>query len=305
LWDVADDPRGALRWSLSKIRPVVDSETKRSLVADRESVELELEEESLDWRWLRKELTSGVDSISTDRLKELESVFDGELLEGLELIDFDEFTAWCAAEREHARSTHTRVLQALVDRLASAPSDALPYARELVRIDPINEEARARLIQLLALADRRNEAKAQYESARRMLKELGAKATGPLETAWREATRGKDQPEEEPAASSAAPTVASTPLTAHQPTRPRGRDVFVGRQEERSRLLSLLDDAGHSKPARTRPKRVVPMDLGSTRCAACQRMWFRRPTALRSHPFCPSSATRPRVSKAVTACLEP
>ena len=247
LWDVADDPRGALRWSLSKIRTVVDSETKRSLVADRESVELELEEASLDWRWVRKELTSGADSISTERLKELESVFDGELLEGLELIDFDEFTAWCAAEREHARSMHTRVLQALVDRLASAPSDALPYARELVRIDPINEEARARLIQLLALADRRNEARAQYESARRMLKELGAKATGPLETAWREAARGTDHQEEEPAASSAAPTVASTPPTAHQPTRPRARDVFVGRQEERSRLLSLLDDAGQGR----------------------------------------------------------
>jgi len=142
---------------------------------------------------------------------------------------------------------HTRVLQALVDRLASAPSDALPYARELVRIDPINEEARARLIQLLALADRRNEARAQYESARRMLKELGAKATGPLETAWREAARGTDHQEEEPAASSAAPTVASTPPTAHEPTRPRARDVFVGRQEERSRLLSLLDDAGQGR----------------------------------------------------------
>ncbi|MFA9411922.1 MAG: transcriptional regulator, partial [Deltaproteobacteria bacterium] len=68
LWDVADDPRGALRWSLSKIRTVVDSETKRSLVADRESVELELDEASLDWRWVRKELTSGVDSIATERL---------------------------------------------------------------------------------------------------------------------------------------------------------------------------------------------------------------------------------------------
>ena len=247
LWDVADDPRGALRWSLSKIRPVVDFENKRSLVADRESVELELDEASLDWRWVRKELTSGVDSIATERLKELESVFDGELLEGLELIDFDEFTAWCAAEREHARSMHTKVLQSLVDRLGSTPGDALPYARELVRIDPINEEARARLIQLLALAGRRNEAKVQYESAGRMLKELGAKATGPLETAWREANRWTEHPEEAPAAPSATPTVASTQPSARHATSPRSRDVFVGRQEERSCLLSLLDDASKGR----------------------------------------------------------
>jgi DNA-binding SARP family transcriptional activator/predicted ATPase len=245
LWDVADDPRGALRWSLSKIRPVVDSETKRRLVADRESVELELTEASLDWRWVRKELASGLDSISTERLKEIESVFEGELLEGLDLIDFDEFTAWCAAEREHARSMHTKVLETLVGRLGSTPTEALPYARELVRVDPINEEARARLIKLLALAGRRNEAKAQYESATRTLKELGAKATGPLETAWREANRRAGHQEEERPAPTHAPTVAAqAPATTA-----RDPDVFVGRQEERSRLLSLLDDAGTGRLA--------------------------------------------------------
>jgi DNA-binding SARP family transcriptional activator len=170
-------------------------------------------------------------------------VFDGELLEGLELIDFDEFTAWCAAEREHARSMHTKVLQSLVDRLGSTPGDALPYARELVRIDPINEEARARLIQLLALAGRRNEAKVQYESAGRMLKELGARATGPLETAWREANRWTEHPEEAPAAPSATPTVASTQPSARDATSPRSRDVFVGRQEERSCFRSWMTQA--------------------------------------------------------------
>jgi DNA-binding SARP family transcriptional activator len=165
LWDVADDPRGALRWSLSKIRPLVDTEAKRCLIADRESVELKLENASLDWNWIRRELTSGLDSISTERLKQLESMFGGELLEGLNLTDFDEFTVWCAAEREHARKLHSKVLQTLVARFEPTPSDALRYARELVRIDSINEEARANLIRLLARAGRGHEAKAQYESA--------------------------------------------------------------------------------------------------------------------------------------------
>jgi len=38
-WDVPDDPRGALRWSLSKIRPLVDDPGCPRLVADRQRVE--------------------------------------------------------------------------------------------------------------------------------------------------------------------------------------------------------------------------------------------------------------------------
>ncbi len=247
LWDVADDPRGALRWSLSKIRPVVDTEAKRALVADRESVQLELPETSLDWRWVRKELAAGVDSISTERLKKIESVFEGELLEGLDLIDFDEFTAWCAAEREHARGMHTEVLEALVDRLAATPADALPHARELVRIDPLNEPARARLIELLALAGRRNEAKAQYESASRLLDELGAKVTGPLESAWREVNRRAHAAPAETGPPKAERTADEATAGGREPSLARGRDVFVGRREERSRLFSLLDEAGRER----------------------------------------------------------
>ncbi len=40
LWDLPDDPRGALRWSLSKLRPVVNSPAQERLQADRERVAL-------------------------------------------------------------------------------------------------------------------------------------------------------------------------------------------------------------------------------------------------------------------------
>ena len=245
LWDVADDPRGALRWSLSKIRPVVDSEAKRRLVADRESVELELDAQSLDWKWVRQELATGVDAIATKRLLELETVFEGELLEGLDLIDFDEFSAWCAAEREHARTLHIQVLRALVERLEATPTEALPHARELVRIDPLDEQVRARLIRLLAHAGRRNEAKAQYEGAARMLKELGTKPTGPLETAWREVRGGVGPDPNDPPAVAESP--APTPAPSTGTPVPRSLNPLVGRQQERSRLFSILDGAAEGQ----------------------------------------------------------
>src|SRR5712692_10466262 len=36
LWDGPDDPRAALRWSLTKIRPLLDEEGATRLVADHE-----------------------------------------------------------------------------------------------------------------------------------------------------------------------------------------------------------------------------------------------------------------------------
>src|SRR5438270_861711 len=41
LWDIPDDPRGSLRWSLSKIRGLVDDERHQRVVADRTSVGIE------------------------------------------------------------------------------------------------------------------------------------------------------------------------------------------------------------------------------------------------------------------------
>ena len=37
-WDLPDDPRGALRWSLSRLRPLLDEQGGQRIVADRERV---------------------------------------------------------------------------------------------------------------------------------------------------------------------------------------------------------------------------------------------------------------------------
>ncbi len=40
LWEIPDDPRGALRWSLTKIRAVVDDQESKRVLADRQTVAL-------------------------------------------------------------------------------------------------------------------------------------------------------------------------------------------------------------------------------------------------------------------------
>src|SRR5258708_33773837 len=41
LWTVPDDPRAALRWSLTRVRPLLDEHDCRRIVADRDNVGLD------------------------------------------------------------------------------------------------------------------------------------------------------------------------------------------------------------------------------------------------------------------------
>src|SRR5678816_2721681 len=50
LWEVPDDPRGSLRWSLSKLRRLVDDSERSRLVADRLAIELDTTDISSDTR---------------------------------------------------------------------------------------------------------------------------------------------------------------------------------------------------------------------------------------------------------------
>ena len=99
LWDVTDDPRGALRWSLSKLRPLVDGSDKQRIVADREIVGFNPLEVRVDLFAIRDQIRKGIAQASTEELEKLAGEFDGEFLEGLELPDLHDFHSWCIAER--------------------------------------------------------------------------------------------------------------------------------------------------------------------------------------------------------------
>src|SRR6516225_8352558 len=156
-WEIPDDPRGALRWSLSKLRALLDRPGEH-IVADRETVAFATSGISVDLFEVRRALASGIETATTERLVDLAESFRGEFLEGLELPACHEFQAWCTAEREDARIARVRILDTLVGRLAEDPWRALPYARTLVRIEVAEEAFRARLVSLLGRCGRRDEA---------------------------------------------------------------------------------------------------------------------------------------------------
>jgi pimeloyl-ACP methyl ester carboxylesterase/DNA-binding SARP family transcriptional activator len=214
-WDVTDDPRGALRWSLSKIRGLVDEPELGRLRSDRDAIWFDDAGARVDLTWARAQIARGPESLPSEGLAEVARTFRGDLLEGLHLTEFSDFHAWCVAEREDARGLHGRVLRVLLDRLVDAPENALEHARALARLAPADEAARASLVRLLAATGRREEAEQQHDDGVRAIAESGAVPTGELAATWRrlrrapgrtaaDATPGAAAPRAEPAESPGA-----------------------------------------------------------------------------------------------------
>ncbi len=141
LWELPDDPRGALRWSLSKVRALVDEPERKRILADRESVALEADGAYIDVLAVREAHAKGLVDLPTPRLKALAEAWRGDFLEGLDLPDCRDFQAWCLAERDEARAAHAKVLRVLIDRLSIEPEAALPHARALAAIEPEGGDA--------------------------------------------------------------------------------------------------------------------------------------------------------------------
>lgn len=231
LWDIPDDPRGALRWSLSKLRGLVDEVETRRIVADRDSVRFEPEAAEIDLLSVRRRLGKGIEALATDELALLARRFRGPFLEGLELPACPDFQAWCVAQREETARLQTRLLAALVDRLSAVPEDALAHARTWVEIDPLSQPARVALLRLLIATGRRVEAERQYDAGCRLLRELADDAADDLSAAWRDLL-------------SCTPAEAAPPSPARHSAPPAAAraETLVGRLPERSRLAAALDD---------------------------------------------------------------
>ena len=87
LWDLPDDPRGALRWSLSKLRGLVNEPGGARIVADRETVRFDPRGAHIDIVDLRRRASGGLETAATEDLASLADGFGGEFLAGLELPD--------------------------------------------------------------------------------------------------------------------------------------------------------------------------------------------------------------------------
>jgi DNA-binding SARP family transcriptional activator len=191
LWEGTDDPRASLRWSLTKLRPVVDAAPVERLVADREHVAFAARGCAIDVERVSALLRGGVAGAPLDALEEAAGLLQREFLDGLDLPACYRFQHWCMAERERHGTLRRAVLDALVQRLEATPARALPYARAMVAADPLAEAAHATLLRLLAADGRYPEAERHYDWARDLLRrEVAAPPGGLLDEAIHRIRRG-------------------------------------------------------------------------------------------------------------------
>lgn len=183
LWDVADDPRGALRWTLSRLRKVVDEPGAKRIVADRDTVRFDPVDTTVDLHDIGGALQGGVETADDDTLLRLAAQLEPDLLDGLALEDFDAFQAWYLAERETVAELRSDVLRALVTRYAARPDRRLAPLRRLVQTHPLDEDARVELVRTLASLSRFTEARQQVQAGRRALEEVGRRPSSRLRDA--------------------------------------------------------------------------------------------------------------------------
>lgn len=246
LWDEREDTRAALRWALSRLRPIVDDQTTR-IITDREFVGFEARGADVDLTAVRSALREGIDRTPTERLEAAAARFRGELLDGLELPECYGFHAWCTAEREAARALRTSILSMLVERLAEDASRALVYARARLDLDPFAGAAQASVVRLLGALGRQREAEELYQGFKQMLQSrLGERTSIELERARAGLRSAPDivasVPRRVESATREAPPSVE-PARASARLELLARSPFVGRERELATLTAALDAA--------------------------------------------------------------
>lgn len=231
LWEGPEDPRGELRWSLAKIRPLLDAGETACLETDRTRIGFLANGSVVDIVVARALLTD-IPSASLADLRRALLLFRGEFLDGLELPSCYRFQEWCLAERAALSALRLGALRAVIDKTSASPAEAIVHARALVAADPLSEDAHARVVGLLGRLGRRREALAQYDQARRVLERAGLPLSGDLHRARHAMGR------------TLATKSTSDPPPAGAATVRRITDVpLIGRAGEKVKIDALVSEA--------------------------------------------------------------
>jgi DNA-binding SARP family transcriptional activator len=242
LWPGPDDPRGALRWSLSRMRSILGDAGGVVLETDRDSVRIRTDRVEVDLGVVRAGLGGRPGTASVESLQAAAAAWRGEVLEGLDLPDCFAFHTWLVAVREEVRGLRVAVLEALLASSPGVPGDMLRYARALVAVDPLNGAGHVAVIRLLGALGRAREALAHYESCRRLFAaELGARPPDAVEEVRRTLGVVPGPPVAVAGAAVAAP--AARPAGSRPPEIP-----FVGRTSERRRCAERIEAARRGEP---------------------------------------------------------
>jgi DNA-binding SARP family transcriptional activator/TolB-like protein len=154
LWAVPNDPRGELRWCLSKLRGLLDDEGRRRVVTVGDGrIELDLSDCVVDAKTVDRAQAEGIAQLSKERLEALGASFAGDFLEGLEIDGNPEFTGWLTAQRQRYRATRVAILSQLTSLEPAGSDERFRHLQTWLEVAPF--DPRAHEVMLASLLDRR------------------------------------------------------------------------------------------------------------------------------------------------------
>ncbi len=184
LWDVPDDPRGELRWCLSKIRKLVDQPGRARVHTREDSVRLDLADCAVDAIEIARAAGEGIGTLAAGRLQALSALFRGDFLEGLELDRNPAFGGWLTAQRRRFRGCHAALLEHLAQSVEG--DEALAYLEKWLALAPFDRHVHEMLLSALARLGRIREGEEHLARTARQFEAEGLDC-GPIHDAWRSA----------------------------------------------------------------------------------------------------------------------
>ncbi|GLS36230.1 adenylate cyclase [Mesorhizobium tianshanense] len=184
LWDVPNDPRGELRWCLSKLRGILDGPDRRRIETPGDTIALDLNDGFVDAIDIASAAATGIETLDLERLQALSKLFVGDFLDGLEIDRSPHFNSWVTAQRRRFRSCHAAILERLVNNLPADADETSPHLEKWVELAPFDGRAHAALLTRLAQRGQFDACEEHLASAAELFASEDLDF-GPVREAWR------------------------------------------------------------------------------------------------------------------------
>ncbi|WP_050588061.1 transcriptional regulator [Mesorhizobium sp. L103C131B0] len=210
LWDVPNDPRGELRWCLSKLRAALDEPGRRRIETSGDTIALDLDGISVDVLDVAAAAAAGIETLEPTRLQLLSDLFVGDFLEGLEIDRSPLFNNWLTAQRRRFGSCQAAILEHLVKTLPADSEDVSAHLEKWLELTPFDSSAHVALLVRLA---RRGQFRAceDHLAAAASLFQSEELDFGPVRQAWL-AIRAERHCATLPAQPAVAPVAGHSPI---------------------------------------------------------------------------------------------
>ena len=219
LGDVPNDPRGELRWCLSKLRAVLDEPGRNRLSARNEVISLDLGDCTVDAQQVEAAMGNGVNLLERAEVDRLCALMIGDFLEGLDLHRSPQLDHWISMQRRRYRTFHAGLLERMAELLADDPHDLRPYAERWIELSPFDTRAQVLLLKTLLACRMPDQAEHHFAAVARLFEAEGIDF-GEVRLAWREIRKGT-------ATGAAVPPVSADAMRQTEPAMSRDNDLVA------------------------------------------------------------------------------